>query len=63
MPSDRAEAAAMLGRVVAAVNDGTLRADSDEAKRLLRRIEGAVAALEVVAAAETKAARSDDKGS
>ena len=45
-PDARAEAAAALRRFLDAVDRGELQADSAHAKALLRRIEGAISALE-----------------
>jgi hypothetical protein len=45
---DPAEAAAALRRVLAAVDAGDLDAASSQARALLRRMEGAVAALEAM---------------
>ena len=45
---ERAEAAATLRRVLAAVERGELDVNSAHAKRLLRQIEGATAALEAL---------------
>ncbi len=49
-PSPEAEAAAVLRRVLDAVHRGELEADGREALGLLRRIEGAAAALEAASA-------------
>ncbi len=53
-PSPEAEVAAVLRRVLDAVHRGELDADGREALGLLRRMEGAAAALE--------AASGDEKG-
>lgn len=45
-PSDRALATATLRGLLAEVEAGRIRAESSEARRLLRRIEGALLALE-----------------
>ena len=42
----RQEAAIQLRKILTAVDEGTLRADSSLGRRLLRRIEGGVTALE-----------------
>ena len=51
MPSktDAAEAAAMLGRVLEAVDRGELDAESAHARALVRQMEGAAVAFEVAA--------------
>jgi hypothetical protein len=41
-----AEAAALLRRLIAAVHEGELEANSSQGRRLLRRLEGAAAAFE-----------------
>ena len=46
---DRQEAAALVRRLLAAVEQGEIEADSPTARRLLRRLEGAVAAWEAEA--------------
>lgn len=51
----RRQAAALLRRLLAAVGDGTLTADTPEDRRALRRIEGAVAALDADAGREPAA--------
>ena len=46
MGNDLAEAAALLGRLLAAVEDGTLEAKGVKGQRLLGRIEGAQVAFQ-----------------
>jgi hypothetical protein len=46
--SDRTEAAALLRRVLDAVDRGALAADGPAAVAVVRRCEGAVIALEVI---------------
>lgn len=53
-PSPEAEAAAMLRRVLDAVHRGELDADGREALGLLRRMEGAAAALEASSASQKR---------
>lgn len=54
-PSDRALAASMLRRLLAEVEAGRIRAESSQARRLLRRMEGALLALEAEAASPSHA--------
>ena len=44
--ADRQEAAETLRRLLEAVEDGALSASTPEGRRILRRIEGAIAALD-----------------
>lgn len=44
--NDASEAAAILSRLLAAVEAGEIEADTPQARRLLRRLEGAVGAWE-----------------
>jgi len=55
---DRVEAAEALAALLRAVEAGELSADTPQARRLLRRIEGAAAVL----AAETGTVVEDDGG-
>ncbi|GAC1603381.1 MAG: hypothetical protein NVS3B21_31930 [Acidimicrobiales bacterium] len=53
--ADLAEAAAVLRRLLEAVEVGEIDADASHALRLLRRLEGAVAAWEVESRQPSKA--------
>ena len=50
-----AEVAALLRRVVAAVEDGTLDASSSRARRLLRRLDQVADAFDTLAIADSSA--------
>jgi hypothetical protein len=45
-PKDASEAAEALRRLLAAVEAGEIDADTPQARRLLRRLEGAIGAIE-----------------
>jgi hypothetical protein len=48
-PADLAPAAALLRQLLAAVEAGTIEATTPNARALLRRLEGAAAAVELLA--------------
>lgn len=59
-----AEVAALLRRVIAAAQDGTLDASTPQARRLVRRLELVADAFDVLAATDRKAGEgASDAGS